>query len=385
VNGTPYSFQVLARNEIGESSLSDASQSVTPATTPDAPANVAATISNQSSEVSWSTPANNGSAITGYKVSWLNGTQTCTASPCTIAGLVNGTSYVFQVTARNALGESLLSSASENVIPATTPDAPEITNIERGNEQAVISWSTPLNNGREILSYKVSWSAGSQDCQSSPCTVTGLVNGTSYSFQVAAINEIGDSVESSPSQSVTPATTPDAPTKPSAIRSNKSVQIRWATPVDNGSPITGYRVSWRNGSQACTTSPCTVTNLQNGTRYVFSVSAINAIGESVHSENSIQVIPAARPGAPRLVSVKSTVRGKATFKIGAALANGDAIKRFEYRRSHDRGKTWTSWTAVKSNSATSGWRKGSNYLVQVRAVNTVGAGGVTNSTFKPTK
>jgi predicted phage tail protein len=118
---------------------------------------------------------------------------------------------------------------------------------------------------------------------------------------------------------------------------------------------------------------------------VFSISAINAIGESASSESSVQVIPAATPGAPRSISAKSTARGQATIKIGVALANGDAITRFEYRRSLDRGKTWTSWTAVKSNSATSGWRKGSNYLVQVRAVNTVGAGGVTNSTFKPTK
>jgi hypothetical protein len=383
VNGTAYSFQVLARNEIGESSLSSASENVTPATTPDAPTNVTATIANQSASLTWDTPSNNGSAITGFKIIWNAGSQDCQSSPCAITGLTNGTAYSFQVAALNALGESLLSSASESVTPATTPDAPEITNVEQGNSQAVITWSTPPHNGRDILSYKVSWATGSKVCQSSPCTITGLTNGTAYSFQVAAINEIGDSAESSPSQSVTPATIPAAPSKPSVTRANKGVQIRWSTPADNGSPITGYKVSWLKGSQTCTSSPCTVTNLQNGTRYVFSVSAINAIGESASSENSVQVIPAATPGAPRSVSAKSTARGQATLKIGAALANGDAITRFEYRRSLDGGKTWTVWSAVKSESVTSGWRKGTNYLVQVRAVNAVGFGPVASVSFKP--
>lgn len=63
-----------------------------------------------------------------------------------VTGLTNGTSYIFRVSAVNALGTSDLSSISNVVIPATIPDVP--TNIQaiRGNGQATITFDLPASN-----------------------------------------------------------------------------------------------------------------------------------------------------------------------------------------------------------------------------------------------
>ena len=75
-------------------------------------------------------------------------------------------------------------------------------------------------------------------------TVTGLTNGTAYTFKVAAINGVGTGAQSGASNSVTPATIPGAPTIGTATRGNASVVVNWTAPASNGgSAITGYVVT----------------------------------------------------------------------------------------------------------------------------------------------
>jgi uncharacterized repeat protein (TIGR02543 family) len=250
-------------------------------------------------QLSWTEPWNGGAFIDYYKV-WVatdasgpyelvsQGSCAGKISPesrsCSVTGLTEGVTYYFARSTATAL---------RFVVPKA-PDAPTNVVSSIANKSAEVSWLPPANDGDSpILDYKVSWTTGSQVCQASPCTITGLINGTSYAFQVSARNEIGESSQSVASESVIPATTPDAPTNVSATGVNEGANLSWSIPADNGSAITGYKVSWLSGSQTCSESPCLVTNLQNGTKYVFSVSAINGIGESAGSENSIEVTPAA--------------------------------------------------------------------------------------------
>jgi len=305
------------------------------------PMNVTAVAQPGEAVVSWTPPQNYGSVtITSYVASDGSG-QSCTyivATPetdtCTVAFLTNGDSYSFSVTAVNAVGSSIASLAAPSVTPATVPDAP--TNVTVTNVTASVSnglldvaWNPPdTNGGSPITSYTATDSNG-HNCTyvvSSPetdtCTVSNLTLGASYSFSVTAVNSVGTSAASSPSSSATPATVPNAPTGVTATNattstSNGAIRISWSPPtLDGGSPITSYTASSSNGGSCSYTvsSPeadnCTVSDLQVGTSYSFTVTGTNALGTSSSSDASNSV--AALPPLPSGVTV-SFARGSKTL------------------------------------------------------------------------
>lgn len=71
------------------------------------------------------------------------------------------------------------------------------------------------NGGSPITSYIVTSSPGgfTGTGNVSPIIVSGLTNGTAYTFTVVSVNSVGTSASSSPSNSVTPFGVPDAPTE----------------------------------------------------------------------------------------------------------------------------------------------------------------------------
>ena len=80
-----------------------------------------------------------------------------------------------------------------------------------GNGEATVSWSAPGDGGSSITSYTVTPRIGGvaqspQTFASSATsqTVTGLTNGTAYTFTVSATNKAGTSPASAPSAPVTP-------------------------------------------------------------------------------------------------------------------------------------------------------------------------------------
>jgi gliding motility-associated-like protein len=80
----------------------------------------------------------------------------------------------------------------------TVPSAPTITSISTGNGSATINFTAPTSDGgTPITNYEyttdggTTWTAFSPATTSSPVTITGLVNGTNYPFQLRALNVIG--------------------------------------------------------------------------------------------------------------------------------------------------------------------------------------------------
>jgi hypothetical protein len=107
-----------------------------------------------------------------------------------------------------------------------------------------------VTNGARITSYVVTPYREGCACPprtfASPATaetVTGLNNGASYEFKVAAKNSRGTSVPSKLSAYVTVGT-PSAPTQVSVAGDSchSGYAVSWTAPNDNGSPITAYVV-----------------------------------------------------------------------------------------------------------------------------------------------
>jgi len=127
-NGTAYTFTVTATNVVGTGPVSAASNSVTPgaAAVPGAPTIGTATAGNTIAIVAFTAPSSTGnSPITSFTATSSPGaiTGTGTASPITVPGLANGTSYTFTVTATNAAGTGAASAASNSVTPQNAADA----------------------------------------------------------------------------------------------------------------------------------------------------------------------------------------------------------------------------------------------------------------------
>lgn len=225
--GTAYTFKLAAKNATGTGPQTAATASVTmPATVPGAPTGVSAAPGNQFAVVSWTAPADDGgSPIVGYTITaYVGGAELFfldyddTDTTHAFGGLDNGTAYTFKVAARNAEGTGAQSTASNAVTPtgAGVPGAPTGATATAGNAQATVSWTAPTSNGGSaITGYVVTPYVGAvaQTSRTFASTatsqvVTGLTNGTTYTFKVAAKNIVGTGGQSAASNAVTPQVPP---------------------------------------------------------------------------------------------------------------------------------------------------------------------------------
>ncbi len=222
-NGTSYNFRVSATNSTGTSATSTTANATPIATVPGAPTSVTGTAGNALVALRWTAPASDGgAAITDYKIeyqpsggSWATFADgTSTTASTTVTGLTNGTSYNLRVSATNSAGTSAASTTT-SVTPVTTPGTPTGLAGSSGDAQVALSWTAPPSDGgAAITDYKVeyqpsggSWTTFADGTTTSAsATVTGLTNGTVYTFRVSATNSVGTSTAST-----TAAVTPEAP------------------------------------------------------------------------------------------------------------------------------------------------------------------------------
>ena len=215
-------------------------------------------------------------------------------------GLVNGTpslagSYNFTIRATDANNFSGMRAYSLVIVGA--PDAPVIGTAIRGNMQVSVAFTAPSNTGGlAITNYTATCGAQSATATASPIIVTGLTNGAAVTCSVTAANAVGSSVASAPSNSVTPATVPDAPSISNVAASNATLTVSFTPNVNNGgAEVTLYNVVCGALSNSGTSSSISVTGLVNGVAVTCRVNAVNALGISVFSAPSSSVAPGVPP------------------------------------------------------------------------------------------
>ena len=199
-NGTAYTVTVVAKSASGNSPASTSSATVTPAGVPTVPTAITATRGDASVTVGWAASSPNGDPITGYTATSTPGNLTCTTTglTCIVTGLTNGTSYTFKVVATNTVGSSAASAASAAVTPAAGPTVPTGITVTAGDTQATVAWLASNGNGSAVTGYTVTSTPDSKTCSTAAltCTVTGLTNGTSYTFRVVATSAVSQSAPS---------------------------------------------------------------------------------------------------------------------------------------------------------------------------------------------
>ncbi len=136
--------------------------------------------------LTWSSAAR---AVT-YAVS-LGAGEVCrtSATTCVVTGLADGQNYSFTITAGNESGSS---GSPPSIAGATLalPGAPQNVTATPGDASVRIAWAPPVSGGSPT-GYTVTMDSSPTACTASPCTFTGLANGTPLSFIVAATNAAG--------------------------------------------------------------------------------------------------------------------------------------------------------------------------------------------------
>ena len=387
-NGTVYDFRVAAVNSVGTGSFTS-SASGTPATVPGAATSLSASRSGTSATLTWTAPSSTGgTAITDYQVeyklsedpSWttfVDGVASTTGA--TITGLSSGSSYDFRVSALNGIGAGPYTSTANLTATAR-------------NAEVALTWTQPTFTGGEVLSYYVvqvretgtsTWSDSGTSTTSTSRTVTGLTNGTTYDFRVAAVTTTSTSSYTSVATD-TPRTTPGLITDLTATPGNRQVLLSWTAPNNGGSAITDYAIQFKstNGSWATVTdgvstqTSFSVTSLSNGSAFDFRVAAINVAGTGGYS-SEVASTPRTTPGAPTDLS-RTLGDGEMTLGWTAPTSTGgSAITDYsvQYRVSGvGPWRTFSDPVSTTTSATITGLTNGVTYEVRIAAVNAAGTG-----------
>jgi chitodextrinase len=293
---TNYIFSVSAYDAAGNNSvlsnLFSVSTTVAPDTTPPSiPSGLSASLITQNSlKLAWN-PSTDNSAVAGYKV-YKDGVYLVSSigTNCDISGLTANTTYLFSVSAYDAVVNNSSQSNPLSVKTLATPDtvAPSVpTGLAASlitQSSFTLSW-TPSTDAVGVSGYKI-FKDGQLFSSSSAATyvVSGLAPNTNYSFTVSAFDAAGNnSAVSSVLAIKTLASSDTTPPTPPYINSAYGINqtkltLSWVASTDNIG-VTGYKIYMEGvliGESGTTTF--TVTGLTGGTSYNFTASAYDAAG-----------------------------------------------------------------------------------------------------------
>jgi hypothetical protein len=284
-------------------------------------------------ELRWSAPERGTPPITYRVFRDARMVETTKDIRSRITLLTKGTTYRFAVTAVTADGESV--PARIDVVAQMPPTMPLELQAVPGDGSVTLTWNPPIDSGGTPISgYDVLSSprAPSPCVMTAPttCVLTGLSNGRTYEFTVAARNAAWpqlDGQESDPAYA-TPGALPSGPVNFRQVATGStSVMLAWQPPAEPGDqPIAGYQISIFEDRgpntprelYAIRTGPAdnlsmTIEGLVPGYEYYFGVRAITEMNVGAMTENVI-VNPIGLPAAPQRVDILGV--GFGAVKVG---------------------------------------------------------------------
>ena len=341
------------------------------------------------------------------------------ANTYTIGSLTDGTEYTFRVRAVNECATTTgcgISDAATAVTATPVADAlaaPTGLTATAGNTQVILTWTDPGNDAILYYEYQqkegqAPFGAWTEISDSSATTtshrLTGLNNGTAYSYRIRA----GTYPKPSPSSdavTVTPRGAPPAAPVLSATARSDGVTLSWPNPHDD--TIQSYEYQYRVGTGVyqpwqsapfsgecgvvwlytnlwCApevhTSDATlqfpVGGLTNGTPHTFRVRAVNAQGATTSNEATATPVAGVPAKPTGLRTDVSTSREGDTRRLYWDPLVDPSILRYEYTA--DEGRTWARLAVNRVTQSRGSLPRDegihSGYTIRIRAVNDAGPG-----------
>ena len=404
--GSDYLFRVAAITSYGAGQYSLPSNAVTVTGSLQAPSevqNLSAVPTDTTLPLTWQAPLSSGSsAVLDYTVTWgstaisVDGTYTASSLSYTITGLTSGSTVVVRVSARNAAGSGPTVTRQYSLLSApanTAPSAVTAYSVTPAADGFSVSWSAPSSNGGSaVTGYRTEYAVGTsssytllQSNSSTSATATALTAGQSYSVRTAAINAVGTGPYVT--QTVIPTAAPSAPRSFAVTAASPtSAVLTWLAPASvYGSAAMQYTAyaTPASGSVigdyvAGNVLTMTLTGLQPGVAYTFTVTATNAIGSvgaAATASLTMPSTPPVLPTAPRNLLLSPTDGGFAATWDAPADSGSSPITRYEVFYSPP-GATLTPLSASTRSASASGLTNGAYTLVRVTAFTSAGSASV---------
>ena len=269
-------------------------------------------VGETTAQVDWTAPSPS-TAVNGYTIRWrrsdVSGAAwssisiTSSATQHTITGLVSGASYDWQVKATTTTDGYTDSDYVDDSDGFTTEQqVAEPTGLHEnsvGTTTAQVDWSAPSPftgvNGYTIRWRRsdvsgAAWSSISITSSATQHTITGLVSGADYDWQVKATTTTSgyldsDYVDDSDGFTTTIPTVAPPTGLSDTVLGRTSARVNWVAPT-NTTGLIGYRVEWKKFTefawqaqnlQAATTQ-LTLTGLDAGSNYNWRVKSRGTTG-----------------------------------------------------------------------------------------------------------
>ena len=297
-----------------------------------------------------------------------------------------------------------------------TPGFPEVSAALPGDSAIRVSWRAPRDTGGSavtgyVLRHARRDRAGNMDAAGwtevsatwSPGSLfhelDGLEDGARYYVGVRAVNDSGPGPWSESFATATEAVAPGAPAITGVVTGNRSLLVSWDEPADDGAAdITGYDLrsiktsadETVEGNWTVTEGVWTsrsggefdyeITGLDTGVAYDVQMRATNSAGTGRWSATEAGT-PRATPGAPTIGSLTGASRSLTVGWSAPADDGAAEITAYDVRFTRSDGTDggdWifipSAWTSGSLQYTIPGLRGGTEYDVEVRAVNSIGAG-----------